>query len=355
MRTPRLIGRSACLVLAVLTLAVVAQVPQPASGAAAGSAIGTPGGIGIRLLDAPAGAVKDPRARLYIVDHLAPGAAVRRRIEVTNTTKAPLFVTLYAAGATIDGSHFVGSSGHTANDLSTWSSVLPATVRLPAGGRATAAVTITVPQDAAPGERYAAVWAEVRSGSKPGIVQVNRVGIRLYVSVGAGAPPAADFVIESLTAVRSPDGLPTVLASVRNTGGRALDMAGSLELLSGPGGLHAGPFPATLGSTLAIGTVGQVVIVLDRRVPNGPWDAELTLRSGLLERSAKASITFPSSGSALPVLAAPIRPGWPLLVGLFLLLMCTFVAILVLWRRRAKKAPLDSSHMESSGAFEPHT
>ena len=116
-------------------------------------------------------------------------------------------------------------------------------------------MTITVPSDAAPGEQYGVVWAEARSApvAGGGVIQVSRVGIRLYVSVGPGGAPAADFTIDSLTANRSADGQPTVLATVHNTGGRALDMSGTLQLLAGPGGLSAGPFPATLGTTLAIG------------------------------------------------------------------------------------------------------
>ena len=47
-----------------------------------------------------------------------------------------------------------------------------------------------------------------------------------------------------------------VLATVHNTGGRALDMNGTLQLPAGPGGLSAGPFPANLGVTLAIGDTG---------------------------------------------------------------------------------------------------
>lgn len=334
MWTSRLIGRPGWWIFAALVLIAVVHVPAQASAGAPSSQADDLGGIGVRLLDAPADAGEDPRARLYIVDHLPPGSVISRRIEVTNTTQAPVSVSLYAAGATIDGGHFVGASGHTANDLSTWSSVLPATVNLPGGAGAPVTVTIAVPRDAAAGERYAAVWAEVRSGAKPGIVQVNRVGIRLYVSVGPGAAPAADFTIESLTAQRSPDGLPTVVATVHNTGGRALDMAGSLELLDGPGGLRAGPFPATLGATLAIGVIGHVMIALDERVPDGPWNAELTLHSGLLERSAKASITFPRSGSAAPVPAA--GAGWLLaaVAGLVFVLLCTLVAIVVRRRRR---------------------
>ena len=337
----RLVSRLGWWVLAALTLAAVAQVPVAA--AASSPAGAGPGGVGIRLLEVPADAGGDPRAQLYIVDHVAPGSVLSRRLEVSNTSQALLSVSLYAAGATVDGGHFVGADGRTANDLSTWSSVLPPSVDLPPGTRASAVVTISVPKDAAPGERYAAVWAEVRSGAKTGIVQVNRVGIRLYISVGPGAPPAADFTIESLTALRSSDGLPTVVASVRNTGGRALDMSGALTLLDGPGGLQAGPFPATLGSTLAIDAVGQVTIVLDERVPDGPWSAELTLRSGLLERNAKGTLTFPRLAAASTVPATTERAGWlrPA-AGLVFALLGALVVIVVL-RRRPRPAPGSSS------------
>src|ERR1700680_1500825 len=45
-----------------------------------------PGSVGVRLLDVPANAVTNPRARDYIVDNLAPGTTIHRRIVVSNTT-----------------------------------------------------------------------------------------------------------------------------------------------------------------------------------------------------------------------------------------------------------------------------
>ena len=78
-------------------------------------------------------------------------------------------------------------------------------------------------------------------------------------------------------------------------------MNGTLELSAGPGGLSAGPFPASLGVTLAIGDTEPVTILLDKRLPAGPWDARIALRSGLLERSGRATITFPDAGASPPV------------------------------------------------------
>jgi len=126
---------------------------------------GADGSIGLRLLDAPASAGNDPRAQLYIVDHLAPGTVIHRRIEVSNTTSAVVSVELYSAAATIANGSFLGADGHTPNDLSTWTSVDPEAVDVPAGGLATATVTVAVPADAPPGEQYGAVWAE--AGSPP--------------------------------------------------------------------------------------------------------------------------------------------------------------------------------------------
>lgn len=91
-----------------------------------------------------------------------------------------------------------------------------------------------------------------------------------HLSIGPGGPPAADFSIASLTAGRSLDGMPTVIASVTNTGGRALDITGALDLRSPSGDLHAGPYPADLGATLAIGATEPVTITTRADLPPRP-------------------------------------------------------------------------------------
>jgi hypothetical protein len=257
------------------------------------------GSIGVQLLDVPLGAYADPRARLYIIDHLHPGTTIHRRIEISNTTASNLRIVTYPAAAAVTQGAFVGAPAHTPNELSTWTSVLPGTFEVPSGGHAIVTVTIAVPRNAPPGEQYGVIWAETRSAAPAGggITQVSRVGIRLYLSIGPGGAPASEFTIESLSGQRSPDGQPLVVASVHNTGGRALDMSGTLQLSSGPGGLNAGPFAANLGTTLAIGATESIIIMLDKQIPDGPWHALVSLRSGLLQRSAQATIGFPATGT----------------------------------------------------------
>jgi hypothetical protein len=305
-------------------------------------ALGVPaaGSIGLRLLDIPVNTHGDDRALLYIVDHLAPGTVIHRRVEVSNTTGSAEHVALYAAAASIDHGAFLIADGHTPDELSTWTSLDCTGVNVAAGGRSLATVRIAVPDDAAPGERYAVIWAEVRSDPRgtDAVVQVNRVGIRMYLSVGYGNPPAEDFSIDSLTATRSSEGLPMVLATVHNTGGRALDMRGTLELAHGPGGLSAGPFPANLGTTLAPGDTGTVTVLLDAQIPAGPWDARIDLRSGLLDRIERATITFPAKG-AVTVATGHGGP-WAFIAGAALLLVLVVVGatLLIARRRRAGRS-----------------
>jgi hypothetical protein len=285
-------------------------------------------------VEVPLATRDDPRAQIYIVDHLAPGAVLHREIEISNTTAATANIALYPAAATIVEGAFLGAAGRTANDLSSWTSVTPNVSDLPAAAYLRAAVTITVPSDAPSGEHYGVVWAETHSapvGASGGIMHVTRVGIRLYLSVGTGGAPRPDFTIESLTATRSSDGQPTVLATVHNTGGRALDINGTLQLLAGPSGLRAGPFDVALGTTLAIGATAPVTIALDKQLPAGPWDAEISLRSGLFERSARATITFPDTGAAPAVDTTTARSGWlsPAIVGLAALLLLGILVLAV--------------------------
>jgi hypothetical protein len=111
--------------------------------------------------------------------------------------------------------------------------------------------------------------------------------------------------------------------------------------LDGPGGLSAGPFPATLGTTLGIDETESVQVVLDKRLPAGPWDARIVLHSGLLEHTGRATITFPAAGIAAPVTVSRVSRGWfYLAIGLIVALLTALGAVLVMIaRRRLGPAP----------------
>ncbi len=327
--------RALCAALAIIacsacsTYAAAESRMQTLHEAAAGE-------IGIRLLEAPVSRENDPRARMYIVDYLRPGIVIRRKLEVTNTSRQPQHVELYAAAASIIDDRFSVAPGRSPNELSQWIGLDNGSRDIPAGQSAVVEATIAVPRDASSGEQYAVIWAQVSSppGASGEIRMVNRVGVRVYLDVGLGGEPASDFEILSLAAARTVDGTPEVLAKVRNTGGRALDMSGSLSLDDGPGSLSAGPFPANPGMTLAIGHEDELAVPLDKRLPNGPWTARLTLVSGEVTHTLEARLTFPArTGVSAPVKPQTDRYLVPLVIlsGLLFLLL---ILLLYLWLRR---------------------
>lgn len=249
-------------------------------------------GIGIRLAEAPEARRDDPRARLYVVDHVKPGTTFKRRIEVSNGTAETALLELRALPAEIsDGSFGLVLEGE--NEVTEWIDVSPSEVELPPQTRRVVVVQFDVPRDAPAGEHYAGVAALRVVGDAEGARLVSGVAVRVYLSVGAGGEPPIDFDLPAFRPVRGRDGRPAIEIDGCNTGGRAVDLAGEVSLDRGPGGIKAGPFPTPNATTLAPDQCHTFTIPLDKELPLGPWDATAKLRSGKEERTAQARITFP--------------------------------------------------------------
>ncbi|MFY1618153.1 hypothetical protein [Micromonospora sp. WMMD736] len=249
---------------------------------------------------------------------------------------------LYPASATVDGGQFRFGEGRSANELTSWTSLDRSTVTLGPGDESDLTATIRVPKEASAGERYAVIWAAVTSAPKDGgnVTQVHRVGIRVYLDVGAGGEPPSSFAIGDFTAGRSAEGQATLAVAVRNTGGRALDLTGTLSLAEGPAGVRAGPFDVVDGTTLGPAQSGSVTVALPPKLPNGPWRADLTLTSGLVKETASATITFPDPGEPASTFGLDdlsMFVGGSLVVGLLLL------AGLLLVVRRRRQTPLPAA------------
>ncbi|CAN5316886.1 hypothetical protein BH23ACT9_BH23ACT9_05890 [soil metagenome] len=313
-------------------------------------------GLGMRLLEVPATSADDPRANIYITDHVEPGTTIERRIAVSNGTDESLPVELYGTAATVEDG-WVVQDGEAGNELAEWISVDPDELVLDAGEVREVTARIEVPPDATGGERYAAVLAATRADEEgDGVQIISRVGIRVYLSVGGPVAPTEDFEIDTLTGGRDDDGTPYVLIGVSNTGERAIDAAGDLSLADGPGDLSAGPFPVSLPQTIGPGDSGELLVPLDPALPDGPWLAVANLRSGLLERQAEATITFPEAGTQAAAVtvdqdSAAGLPPWAIgglvlgALGLLLLLL-----LLLLWRRRRREEPDEEANEEADAA-----
>ena len=258
-----------------------------------------------------------------------------RRIEISNTTDATADIVVFPAAAGIAEGKFSFAPGRTGDSLSSWTTIAQPVLHLASGATVLDTVTINIAKRASSGERYAVVWAEVTAPSPThsGVRLVNRVGIRMYVSVGKGGLPAAEFTVGSLVASRGANGDPLVAAVVHNVGQAALDITGELMLSDGPGGLSAGPFPVTLGSLLAPDQSAVERTELDSQVPRGPWRADLTLSSDGTERSSVTMITFPPSAltSGKRSLSGPL-----MLAALVVLTLMLAAGTSILFSRRRR-------------------
>ncbi len=281
---------------ALLVVAAIMVPASPAGAALATQAKAPPAGIGVRLVALPAGPTSDPLTRLYLIDRLAPGTRVSRQVQISNSTRAIANVAVYAAGASLGRDGLTFAPGRVQDQLSSWTSVSREVLRLRPGTDAVETVTLKVPKVASAGEKYAVVWAQVAAASstRRGVLLVNRVGIRMYVSVGLGGVRPPSFTIGPLSAKRSTTGQPFVAVPVHNTGEGPLNISGSLTLSNGPGGVRGGPYPVTLSSSLAPGGSELATAVLSKQLPDGPWKASIRLVSGPTVRSATATLTFPA-------------------------------------------------------------
>ena len=273
------------LAAAVLTVAAAALTPALAGSAQAVSKPPAPV-FGIRLVDVPVDAADNPRAYRYIIDHLNPGITIHRRVQIANLTPSAARITLYPDAAVIRGGSFVGDVGQTRSYLTTWITLSRHSVSLAPHARAMVTVTIQVPRTASPGNLYGVIWAQETNLGKTSkgvnIIETNRVGIRIYLNVGPGGPPPVNFDITSIRGTRSARGQFMVVAQVNNTGGQAIDAAGTLKLTNGPGGLSAGPYqePAV---TLAPGQSQPITVYLNKEMPHGSWLATIDETSGITQ------------------------------------------------------------------------
>lgn len=322
--------RGRLIALAVLSATVI-PAGSALSALPAGAASAS-GSIGIRLIAAPNGSDL-PFARIYIVGRMPPGTTVRRQVEITNATQSTADIAVYAAGATIVKGRFIFAAGRSQDELSSWTSVSSGSLHLLAGTKAIETVTMNVPKVATSGERYAVVWAEVSTAAGTGgVTLVNRVGVRMYVSIGAGGAPPPDFAIGALKATRLTTGEPIVTAAIRNNGQQTLDISGVLKLSNGPGGISTGPSPVMLGVALVPGGTEMATVRLDKALPSGPWRADMRLVSGLVHRAATATISFP--GKAVVAPAGSVGLIVIVVVLLLILLLLALAVVALMFRRR---------------------
>jgi hypothetical protein len=180
--------------------------------------------------------------------------------------------------------------------------------------------------------------AKASQGNRPGIglTEISRVGIRVYLAVGRGGTPPTSFDVTSITGRRTPGGQLLVVAHVRNTGGRALDLNGTVRLADGPGGTSAGPFPVQKIVTIAPGQSWDMVFVVPHTLPAGSWRATVRLASGLTRATGAATVMLAAAAAAQAALSGV---PWLWLALIVILLALTAAMGRFWWQHRRCQAP----------------
>ncbi len=252
-------------------------------------------GIGVKLVDLPPSSAASPFTRAYITGTFPAGARLTADVEVSNSTTRRQTISIYPAAARMRAGAFSFGAGRATNELSRWTSVSRSRVQLDPGMATIVAVRVRIPANASRGERYSVVWASVSAPGETSVRLVNRVGVRMYLSVGGAAPPR--YTISTPRASRTPRGAPRVTATIRNTGPSTITVSGSMTLSHGPGGLRVGPFGITLSHPLAPGESRRIALQLTSQLPRGPWRVAVALMSGPTRHSATTVMTFPARGA----------------------------------------------------------
>src|SRR5580698_4654589 len=169
--------------LSMLLLLTAASIAVPATSALASAGPGLQQ-FGVRLFDVPLAAAHNPRGLRYIIDFVHPGSVFRRRILVLNQETRRSHFAVYPDAAQITHGLFIGDAGETRSELTSWISLQSQALAVRPWASVLDMVTIRVPRGATRGEHYGIVWvqqtARVHRSDGTSIIEVNRVGIRIY-------------------------------------------------------------------------------------------------------------------------------------------------------------------------------
>lgn len=339
--------RPAHLATAVATALLLALLlPAPGAAATTSGAVDAPGPLDVRgVVDTavPADQIQwsvmpsdgldgQPRSRIDYT--LEPGTSVTDSVVVTNSGEEPVQLTLQAtdAMATAEGAFAVLPPQETPVQLGSWIALETDGLTLGPGESREVDMTITIPQDASPGDHAAGVMAarrtSVTTAEGTDLSMNQRVGARVYVRVNGPLQPELTVTSMHVTydgalfPLRRPPA--TIEYTITNTGNLRLAGQARVHLLA--------PF----GWDIAQSPVIDVPAMLPGSATSGrvqvtpPWPpGRLTARMEVdgVNTAGTVPVQIPHAGQAVTIWAMP----WLVLGGVVLL-----VALWWLRRRRIK-------------------
>jgi hypothetical protein len=178
--------------------------------------------------------------RVAIEHELDPGESVDEHVLVRNLGASDVVFSLSAADGfyTEAGRFDMLASDQESTGAGTWIAI-PDDIEIPAGGSAVIPFTITVPENAEPGDHAAGVAASVISiktddAGATGVGVESRVGVKVITRVAGAITPA--FAVGGVQADFRGEANPfeagelTVTFAVENTGNARMDAAGTLNI-----------------------------------------------------------------------------------------------------------------------------
>ncbi|NLU79250.1 DUF916 domain-containing protein [Micromonospora sp. HNM0581] len=285
---------------------------------------------------------RGPNGRPAFSYKLDPGATLTDYVGVTNHSSRPLTLNLYANDAvtTTQGGFDLLAADQQSTDVGSWVRLPQRTVTIPSTSRLDIPFTLTVPQNATPGDHAGGIVASLAGTAVDAqgnqVAVDHRVGARIYLRVTGELQPT--LTVEKLRVRHSGSlnplagGKVTATFTVRNTGNVRLSGQPVLGV-AGPFGLARNSVDgAALPEILPGGELTTTVTMSDVP-PLFRLTADATVRPAAMDDQVLDPP--PQAGSAQAALwAVP----WPQLAVLALLAFAVWALVASRRRRAAQLA-----------------
>lgn len=259
-----------------------------------------------------------------------PGETLTDSMLVSNHGTAPLTLAIYAADGftTADGQLDVLTADKTSEGVGAWVEFAAPAITLGPDETTEVPFTVTVPENAEPGDYAGAVLTSLSSTGGGGFSVDRRLGVRVYLRVAGELAPSMTIGNAQVEyhGTPNPVGLGTSVVSftVTNTGNARLNASHHVTV-SGPGGILGVAATADDIPQLLPGESWTTELVVDGVAPTFVATADISVVPTLPDGTELGPVTATASVGAMP---------WTLLGVLAVL------AGLLLWwiarRRRAR-------------------
>ncbi|WP_435737588.1 DUF916 domain-containing protein [Cellulosimicrobium sp. PMB13] len=265
---------------------------------------------------------------------LAPGGSVQDAVVVTNHGDEPLALGVYAADGflTDDGTLDLLPTGEESTVLGSWIVLAQPEIEVPPQESVEVPFTLTVPDDATPGDYAAGVVSSLVVAADDGVTTDRRLGSRVHLRVQGELAPAlaVEDVRLEYDGTLNPfaAGTATMSFTVRNEGNTRVAPATSVRV-TGPFGLAGGGATVDVPELLPGSSVERTVVV-DGVRPLVRLDGTLTVGGEVVPVPG----TVPDPEVVVPGVTASAS-AWA--VPWAALGLVVVVVTLVVWRVRARR------------------